>query len=206
MWGRLTMDCEPVEGSPIVKNLSVAILQLSEAGELAYLRSKWWASSCMADKGRSSAVQPHSLRGMFLVLSIGLGLGALAAILELTSKSRKNAVEQKVRSSSLAYHLCLAKNSNSKSTWLYTSVLVNRNFKPCRDSYFWKNNPVGWNHLVAHRNQIVLLHMNAGAKKHLRPTEVELWSDLPNRFQKWKVRCGKEGDLSWRWGQHSPTL
>ncbi|XP_075893134.1 glutamate receptor U1 [Nelusetta ayraudi] len=82
-------------GSPIVKNLSVAILQLSEAGELAYLRSKWWASSCMADKGRSSAIQPHSLRGMFLVLSIGLGLGALAAILELTSKSRKNAAEQK---------------------------------------------------------------------------------------------------------------
>lgn len=110
------MDFEPVEGSPIVKNLSVAILQLSEAGELAYLRSKWWASSCMADKGRSSAMQPHSLRGMFLVLSIGLGLGALAAILELTSKSRKNAAEQKVRSSSLAYHLGLAKNSNSKST------------------------------------------------------------------------------------------
>lgn len=135
MWHKLKMDCEPVEGSPIVKNLSVAILQLSEAGELAYLRSKWWASSCMADKGRSSAVQPHSLRGMFLVLSIGLGLGALAAILELTSKSRKNAAEQKVRSSSLAYHLGLAKNSNSKSTWLYTSVLVNRNFKPCRDSY-----------------------------------------------------------------------
>lgn len=94
----------------------MAILQLSEAGELAYLRSKWWASSCVADKGRSSAMQPHSLRGMFLVLSIGLGLGALAAILELTSKSRKNAAEQKVRSSSLAHHLCLAKNSNSKST------------------------------------------------------------------------------------------
>lgn len=91
------MDCEPFEGSPIVKNLSVAILQLSEAGELAYLRSKWWASSCMAGKGRSAAMQPHSLRGMFLVLSLGLGLGALAAILELTSKSRHNAAEQKVR-------------------------------------------------------------------------------------------------------------
>ncbi|XP_029008112.1 glutamate receptor U1 [Betta splendens] len=82
-------------GSPIIKNLSVAILQLSEAGELTYLRSKWWASSCMADRARSLSAQPHGLRGMFLVLSLGLGLGTLLAVLELTSKSRKNAVEQK---------------------------------------------------------------------------------------------------------------
>ncbi|CAN9512063.1 unnamed protein product [Ophioblennius macclurei] len=82
-------------GSPIIKNLSVAILQLSEAGELAYLRSKWWASSCIANKGRSTAAQPHGLKGMFLVLSLGLGLGALLAILELTSKSRKSAAEQR---------------------------------------------------------------------------------------------------------------
>ncbi|KAI3369386.1 hypothetical protein L3Q82_007617 [Scortum barcoo] len=84
-------------GSPIIKNLSVAILQLSEAGELAYLRSKWWwASSCMTDKAKSSAVQPHSLKGMFLVLSLGLGLGALLAVLELTSKSRRSAAEQRL--------------------------------------------------------------------------------------------------------------
>ncbi|XP_078104896.1 glutamate receptor U1 [Sander vitreus] len=82
-------------GSPIIKNLSVAILQLSEAGELAYLRSKWWASSCIADKAKSSAVHQHSLKGMFLVLSLGLGLGALLAVLELTSKSRRRAAEQK---------------------------------------------------------------------------------------------------------------
>ncbi|XP_041639051.1 glutamate receptor U1 [Cheilinus undulatus] len=82
-------------GAPIIKNLSVAILQLSEAGELAYLRSKWWASSCIADKAKSSSMQPHSLKGMFLILSLGLGLGALLAVLELTSKSRKSAAEQK---------------------------------------------------------------------------------------------------------------
>uniref|UniRef100_A0AAQ4QPI1 Glutamate receptor n=1 Tax=Gasterosteus aculeatus aculeatus TaxID=481459 RepID=A0AAQ4QPI1_GASAC len=82
-------------GSPIIKNLSVAILQLSEAGELAYLRSKWWASSCMADKAKSSAVQQHGLKGMFVVLSLGLGLGALLAVLELTAKSRRSAAEQK---------------------------------------------------------------------------------------------------------------
>uniref|UniRef100_A0A087YAA0 Glutamate receptor n=1 Tax=Poecilia formosa TaxID=48698 RepID=A0A087YAA0_POEFO len=80
-------------GSPIIKNLSVAILQLSEAGELAYLRSKWWASSCIADKAKPAAVQPHSLKGMFLVLALGLGLGTLLAVLELTFKSRRKAAE-----------------------------------------------------------------------------------------------------------------
>lgn len=74
----------------------MAILQLSEAGELAYLRSKWWASSCLAERAKSSAVQPHSLKGMFLVLSVGLGLGAVLAVLELFSKSRRSAAEQKV--------------------------------------------------------------------------------------------------------------
>ncbi|KAG7244722.1 hypothetical protein INR49_029741 [Caranx melampygus] len=82
-------------GSPLIKNLSVAILQLSEAGELAYLRSKWWASSCITGRARSSPVQLHSLKGMFLVLSLGLGLGALLAVLELTSKSRRGAAEQR---------------------------------------------------------------------------------------------------------------
>ncbi|XP_005927460.1 probable glutamate receptor [Haplochromis burtoni] len=82
-------------GSPIIKNLSVAILQLSEAGELAYLRSKWWASSCIADKGKVSAVQPHNLKGIFLVLSLGLGLGTIVAVLELTFKSRRRAAEHK---------------------------------------------------------------------------------------------------------------
>uniref|UniRef100_A0A674EJ78 Glutamate receptor n=1 Tax=Salmo trutta TaxID=8032 RepID=A0A674EJ78_SALTR len=82
-------------GSPMLKNLSVAILELSEAGELAYLRSKWWASSCMADPAKASPLQPHSLKGMFLVLALGLGLGVLLAVLELTTKSRSNAGEQR---------------------------------------------------------------------------------------------------------------
>nr|XP_020453736.1 probable glutamate receptor [Monopterus albus] len=82
-------------GSPIIKNLSVAVLQLSEAGELAYLQSKWWASSCIANKAKSSAMQTHSPKGMFLVLSLGLGMGTLLALLELTFKSRRSAAEQR---------------------------------------------------------------------------------------------------------------
>ncbi|XP_071751353.2 putative glutamate receptor [Centroberyx gerrardi] len=82
-------------GSPVIKNLSVAILQLSEAGELTYLRSKWWASSCMADSAKASAANPHSLKGMFLVLALGLVLGIVLAVLELTSRSRSSAGEQR---------------------------------------------------------------------------------------------------------------
>lgn len=41
-------------------------------------------------------MQAHSLKGMFLVLAIGLGLGALVAVLEFISKSRRSAAEQKV--------------------------------------------------------------------------------------------------------------
>ncbi|KAM6980704.1 glutamate receptor U1 [Aplochiton taeniatus] len=81
--------------SPMLKNLSMAILQLSEAGELAYLRSKWWASSCMGASAKASAAQPHSPKGMFLVMALGLGLGLLLAILELTSRSRRSAGEQR---------------------------------------------------------------------------------------------------------------
>lgn len=84
------------QDSPFIKSLNIAILQLNEAGELSYLRSKWWASSCLAEGAQSSAAQPHSLKGMFLVLSIGLGLGAAVAVLELFSKSRRSAAEQKV--------------------------------------------------------------------------------------------------------------
>ncbi|XP_067287452.1 probable glutamate receptor isoform X2 [Pseudorasbora parva] len=82
-------------GSPMLKNLSVAILQLSEAGELAYLRTKWWASSCIPDSAKASSLRAHSMKGIFLVLAIGLGIGVLLSLFELTSKSRSTAGEQK---------------------------------------------------------------------------------------------------------------
>ena len=86
----------------------MAILQLSEAGELAYLRSKWWASSCVTDTAKASALHPHSLKGMFLILGLGLGLGVLLALLELTSKTRSSAGEQRVRATCWHTHLHLA--------------------------------------------------------------------------------------------------
>lgn len=80
----------------MLKNLSVAILQLSESGELDYLRNKWWASSCMAEKAQASSLKPSSLKGVFLLLALGLGLGLILALMELTAKSRNIANIQQV--------------------------------------------------------------------------------------------------------------
>ncbi|XP_030578764.1 glutamate receptor U1 [Archocentrus centrarchus] len=84
-------------GSPLVKNLSIAILQLSESGELTYLREKWWASSCIGTNGAhiSKALQPHDLQGLFFLLGLGLGIGLLLALLELLSKARNQAKDGK---------------------------------------------------------------------------------------------------------------
>ncbi|XP_065103886.1 probable glutamate receptor [Paramisgurnus dabryanus] len=75
-------------GSPLIKNLSVGILGLSESGELDYFRSKWWASSCVAKSDTSAPLKASSLKGIFLLLAFGLGLGLLIALMELGAKSR----------------------------------------------------------------------------------------------------------------------
>ncbi|XP_072538382.1 probable glutamate receptor [Salminus brasiliensis] len=81
-------------GFPMVKNLSVAILQLSESGELDYLRSKWWASSCVAENAQAAPLKASSLKGVFLLLALGLGLGVAMALMELAAKSRSIANTQ----------------------------------------------------------------------------------------------------------------
>ncbi|KPP59304.1 putative glutamate receptor, partial [Scleropages formosus] len=82
-------------GSSFMKNLSVAILQLSESGELDFLRNKWWASRCLVQGESGSDPHSHSLKGLFVVLGLGLGISVLLALLELISKSRRGAKEQK---------------------------------------------------------------------------------------------------------------
>lgn len=85
------------QGSPLVKNLTIAILQLSESGELTYLRDKWWASSCRSAEGTSTSEPLHTsdLRGLFLLLGLGLAVGLLLALLELLSKARNQAKDGK---------------------------------------------------------------------------------------------------------------
>ncbi|XP_062854593.1 probable glutamate receptor [Trichomycterus rosablanca] len=81
-------------GNPMLKNLSVAILKLSEFGELDYLRRKWWASSCIDESAPTSSLQPSNLKGVFLFLALGLGLGLTLALMELAAKSRRIANTQ----------------------------------------------------------------------------------------------------------------
>ncbi|XP_076022858.1 putative glutamate receptor [Genypterus blacodes] len=84
-------------GSPLVKNLTLAILELSEDGELTYLRNKWWSNACAGADGShtSEALKPHDLRGLFLLLGLGLGLGLLLSMLELFSKAHNQAKDGK---------------------------------------------------------------------------------------------------------------
>ncbi len=79
-----------------MRNLSVAILQLSESVELDYFRSKWWASSCVAKNDKSAPLKLTSLKGIFLLLALGLRLGLFLALMELAAKSRKIANTQQV--------------------------------------------------------------------------------------------------------------
>lgn len=84
-------------GSPWIRNLSLAILQLSESGELTYLRNKWWANSCAAESEQvSDALHPRDLQGLFLLLGLGLGVGLLLGLLELLSRARSQAKDGKV--------------------------------------------------------------------------------------------------------------
>ncbi|CAL8277872.1 unnamed protein product [Boreogadus saida] len=86
----------PVD-SPLVKNLTVAILQLSEGGELTYLRDKWWPNNCREgqDAHSANALGLQNLLGLFLLLGLGLALGLLIALLELLSKARSLAKDGK---------------------------------------------------------------------------------------------------------------
>lgn len=85
------------------KKLSIAVLKLRESGDLDYLRNKWWETSCLhKSRDRWSPLQPQALGGLFLTLAIGLALGVIAAVVELSNKSRHAAGHVKV---SDGYHL-----------------------------------------------------------------------------------------------------
>uniref|UniRef100_A0A8C2Y9U5 Probable glutamate receptor n=1 Tax=Coturnix japonica TaxID=93934 RepID=A0A8C2Y9U5_COTJA len=76
------------QASQWTEKLSVAVLKLRESGDLDYLRNKWWESSCLHSRERWSPLQPQALGGLFLTLAVGLALGVIAAMVELSNKSR----------------------------------------------------------------------------------------------------------------------
>ncbi|XP_010223784.1 PREDICTED: probable glutamate receptor [Tinamus guttatus] len=79
-------------GSPWTKSLSISILTLRESGQLEQLRTKWWESRCRHQtRERWAPLPPHALAGLFLTLGIGLSVGVLLALLELSRQSRRSA-------------------------------------------------------------------------------------------------------------------
>lgn len=96
--GRELNSFPVLAGSPLLKNLSIAILMLSESGQLTYLHDKWWASSCVTtDRTQASkSLQPHDLLGLFLLLGVGLSIGLLLALMELLSRARNQTRDGKV--------------------------------------------------------------------------------------------------------------
>ncbi|KAG8434399.1 hypothetical protein GDO86_012680 [Hymenochirus boettgeri] len=82
--------------SPLIKPLSVAILQNIEEGNLEHLKEKWWDNTCSLENTAGwTPLQPKTLGGIFLILGIGLALGVIASLIELVIKARNNADQQK---------------------------------------------------------------------------------------------------------------
>ena len=86
-------------GSPWRDQISNAILQLQENGELQELYTKWWEKEgnnqkCdnSEDKKKDSASELSlaSVGGVFVVLAFGLGLSFLVAFFESIWVARKN--------------------------------------------------------------------------------------------------------------------
>ncbi|XP_044134172.1 probable glutamate receptor [Bufo gargarizans] len=82
--------------SPLIKPLTITILEQFESGNLEYLRQKWWETTCAATQGQDGwvPVQPHTLGGIFLILGIGLALGLIVSFIELVCKSKCKAGQQ----------------------------------------------------------------------------------------------------------------
>ncbi|XP_072012045.1 probable glutamate receptor [Engystomops pustulosus] len=82
--------------SPLIRPLTIAILEQFETGNLEYLHQKWWENTCTSAQTQAGwvPVQPHTLGGIFLILGIGLALGLIVSFIELVCKSKSKAVQQ----------------------------------------------------------------------------------------------------------------
>ncbi|XP_069804931.1 probable glutamate receptor [Dendropsophus ebraccatus] len=82
--------------SPLIRPLSMAILEQFESGNLEYLQQKWWENTCTTTQAQTGwmPVQPHTLGGIFLILGIGLALALIVSFIELVCKSKSKAVQQ----------------------------------------------------------------------------------------------------------------
>ncbi|KAK1344390.1 hypothetical protein QTO34_014957 [Cnephaeus nilssonii] len=78
-------------GSPLRDRVTVALLQLQEAGKLHTMKEKWWrGSGCPEEAGReASALGVDSVGGIFVVLAAGLVLAVCVAVGEFLYASHR---------------------------------------------------------------------------------------------------------------------
>ncbi|CAB3367343.1 Hypothetical predicted protein [Cloeon dipterum] len=92
--------------SPYRTAISGAVLKLQEEGKLHILKTRWWkekrgGGSCRDDTSKSSSAANElglaNVGGVFVVLLGGMGVACVIAVAEFVWKSRKVAVEERVR-------------------------------------------------------------------------------------------------------------
>ncbi|KAI8791988.1 glutamate receptor ionotropic kainate 2 [Biomphalaria glabrata] len=86
--------------SPYRDKLSMAILELQEAGKIQMLYNKWWkdTGTCIREdtkESKANALGVENVGGIFVVLLVGLALAVIVAFIEFIYKSRQNAYEDK---------------------------------------------------------------------------------------------------------------
>ncbi|XP_069774679.1 probable glutamate receptor [Narcine bancroftii] len=83
-------------GDSLRDDLSLAILELEESGNLHLMKAKWWRSSCNEESsGQWSPLKLNHIGGALLLLAIGLALALVIAFIELAMKSRTKANQDK---------------------------------------------------------------------------------------------------------------
>ncbi|XP_045107939.1 glutamate receptor 1-like isoform X2 [Portunus trituberculatus] len=87
-------------GSPLKERLNLAILSLKESGDLARLKNKWWydRSECSKDTltAQTNALTLSNVAGIFYILTGGLVLSMVVALMEFCYKSKMDATRAKL--------------------------------------------------------------------------------------------------------------
>ncbi|XP_076056317.1 glutamate receptor 1-like [Oratosquilla oratoria] len=87
-------------GSPLKMQMNLAILQLKEDGDLARLKNKWWYERSECDKEKpetpTNALTLSNVAGIFFILTGGLVLSMLVALIEFCHKSNTDAKRAKL--------------------------------------------------------------------------------------------------------------
>ncbi|XP_047476001.1 glutamate receptor 1-like [Penaeus chinensis] len=87
-------------GSPIKERLNLAILSLKEDGDLARLKNRWWFEYSACDKNKqetqTNALTLSNVAGIFYILTGGLVLSLIVALIEFCYKSKMDAARAKL--------------------------------------------------------------------------------------------------------------